>query len=126
MGELRGSDRALVAEQLGREPTTPFTVVARCPGGHPLVIRNAPVDAEGNPFPTLFWLTCPRATKAVSRLESEGAIARLGERFETDPAFARLRRTGDDMRRDPRLVGRRRPRVGRARRARRPGEGRSR
>ena len=89
MGELRGSDRALVAEQLGREPTTPFTVVARCPGGHPLVIRNAPVDAEGNPFPTLFWLTCPRATKAVSRLESEGAIARLGERFETDPAFAR-------------------------------------
>src|SRR3990172_2598747 len=89
MGELRGSDRSLVAEQLGREPTTPFTVVARCPGGPPLVIRNAPVDAEDNPFPTLFWLTCPQAAKAVSRLESEGAIARLSERFETDPAFAR-------------------------------------
>src|SRR3990172_8765425 len=89
MGELRGSDRSVVAQQLGRQPTTPFTVVARCPGGHPLVIRNAPVDAGGDPFPTLFWLTCPDAAKAVSRLESEGAIARLGERFETDPAFAR-------------------------------------
>ena len=88
MGELRGSDRTLVAEQLGREPTIPFTVVARCSGGHPLVIRNAPVDAEGSPFPTLFWLTCPAAVKAVSRLESQGAIARLNERAEADPAFA--------------------------------------
>jgi hypothetical protein len=88
MGELRGSDRILVAEQLGREATTPFTVVARCPGGHPFVIRNAPVDADGKPFPTLFWLTCPDAARAVSRLESEGWISRLNERFEADPAFA--------------------------------------
>ncbi len=35
MGELRGSDRAVVREQLGREPTTPFTVVARCAPGSP-------------------------------------------------------------------------------------------
>ncbi len=88
MGELRGSDVAIVREQLGREPTTRFTVAARCPAGHPLVIRNEPFDAEGKPFPTLFWLTCPEAVKAVSRLESEGAIGRLNERSETDEAFA--------------------------------------
>jgi exopolyphosphatase/guanosine-5'-triphosphate,3'-diphosphate pyrophosphatase len=88
VGELRGSDLTTVREQLGREPTTPFTVVARCPEGHPLVIRNHPVDAEGHPFPTLFWLTCPAAVKAVSRLESEGAIARLNQRAEHDAAFA--------------------------------------
>ena len=88
MGELRGSDRSLVREQLGREPTTPFTVVARCSPGHPLVIRNEPLDADGAPFPTLFWLTCPAATKAVSRLESEGEIARLNERFADDAGFA--------------------------------------
>jgi uncharacterized protein len=75
MGETRGSDLTLVASQLGREPTTPFSVVARCPGGHPLVIRNHPFDAAGDPFPTLFWLTCPDAVRAVSRLEAEGAIA---------------------------------------------------
>ena len=71
-------------EQLGREPTTPFTVVARCTGGHPLVIRNAPLDAEGHPFPTTFWLTCPDAVRAVARLESAGWIKALDE----DPAFA--------------------------------------
>jgi exopolyphosphatase/guanosine-5'-triphosphate,3'-diphosphate pyrophosphatase len=88
MGETRGSDLSLVAVQLGREPTTPFTVVARCPGGHPLVIRNRPYDAERRPFPTLFWLTCPDGVRAVSRLESEGWIARLNTRAEDDAAFA--------------------------------------
>ena len=73
--------------QLGREPTTTFDVVARCWSGHPLVIRNQPRDAHGDPFPTTFWLTCPAAVKAVSRIESDGAIARLNERFEDDPAF---------------------------------------
>ena len=84
---LRGSDVAAVREQLGREPTTAFTVVARCTGGHPLVIRNAPLDVDGNPFPTTYWLTCPHARRAVSTLESQGWIARLNERAETDPAF---------------------------------------
>lgn len=87
MGELRGSDLAAVRNQLGREPTTPFTVVARCAPGHPLVIRNAAIDADGRPFPTLFWLTCPDAVKAVSRVEAEGAIARLNERIESDAPF---------------------------------------
>jgi exopolyphosphatase/guanosine-5'-triphosphate,3'-diphosphate pyrophosphatase len=85
--ELRASDLALVREQLGREPTTAFAVVARCTGGHPLVIRNAPVDANGDPFPTTFWLTCPEAVKAVARIESEGWIARLNERVQDDEAF---------------------------------------
>ena len=77
MGELRGSDLRIVAEQLGREPTIPFTVVARCAPGHPLVIRNAPVDGDGRPFPTSYWLTCPNAVRSVSRLEADGWIARL-------------------------------------------------
>jgi exopolyphosphatase/guanosine-5'-triphosphate,3'-diphosphate pyrophosphatase len=87
--ELRSSDLVAVREQLGREPSTPFTVVARCTGGHPLVIRNAPLDADGAPFPTTYWLTCPAAVKAVSRVESDGWIARLNDREATDAAFAR-------------------------------------
>jgi uncharacterized protein len=85
--ELRAADLVAVREQLGREPTTPFVVVCRCTGGHPLVIRNAPLDANGDPFPTTFWLTCPIAVKAVARLESEGWIARLNERAGDDAAF---------------------------------------
>ncbi len=82
--ELRAADLEAVRQQLGREPTTPFSVVARCTGGHPLVIRNRPLDADDNPFPTIYWLTCPDAVKAVSRVESEGWIARLGD----DPTIA--------------------------------------
>ncbi|MFL5767177.1 MAG: DUF501 domain-containing protein [Actinomycetota bacterium] len=88
MGELRSSDLHAVREQLGREPTTAFSVVARCAEGHPLVIRNAPVDAAGDPFPTLFWLTCPAAVKAVSRVESTGEIGRYNQRVERDAVFA--------------------------------------
>ena len=85
--ELRASDLEQVRVQLGREPTTTFEVAARCPLGHPLVIRNRAFDASGAPFPTTFWLTCPEAVKAVSRVESTGAIAELNARFETDDAF---------------------------------------
>jgi exopolyphosphatase/guanosine-5'-triphosphate,3'-diphosphate pyrophosphatase len=85
--ELRADDLAAVRDQLGREPTTPFTVVARCTAGHPLVIRNVPIDAAGDPFPTTYWLTCPDAVKAISRIESEGWIARLNERMTDDGGF---------------------------------------
>ncbi|MEP7060101.1 MAG: DUF501 domain-containing protein [Actinomycetota bacterium] len=85
--ELRAADLFSVREQIGRDPTTAFTVIARCGPGHPLVIRNAPVDANGDPFPTTFWLTCPAAVKAVSRIESEGWIATLNDRVHVDEGF---------------------------------------
>jgi exopolyphosphatase/guanosine-5'-triphosphate,3'-diphosphate pyrophosphatase len=85
--EHRASDVEVVREQLGRTPTTRFDVVVRCPPGHPLVIRNAPFDAAGDPFPTTFWLTCPDAVRAVSRLEAGGEIGRINERYEADAAF---------------------------------------
>jgi exopolyphosphatase / guanosine-5'-triphosphate,3'-diphosphate pyrophosphatase len=61
--------------------------VARCGPGHPLVIQNHPIDAAGDPFPTLYWLTCPEAVGAVSRLEAEGWIKRLERRSREDAAF---------------------------------------
>ena len=47
----RAADRREVAAQLGRESTIPFTVIVRCGFGHPLVIRNHPVDASARPVP---------------------------------------------------------------------------
>ncbi|MBA3728490.1 MAG: DUF501 domain-containing protein [Actinobacteria bacterium] len=68
-------------------------MVARCASGHPLVIRNHPVDERGAPFPTLYWLTCPETVKAVSRLESAGWIKSLDEAVEADPVLrVRFRR----------------------------------
>ncbi|HEX5936899.1 MAG TPA: DUF501 domain-containing protein [Actinomycetota bacterium] len=90
--ELRAADLDVVREQLGREPTVPFAVVARCTGGHPLVIRNRPVDATGHPFPTVYWLTCPAAVAAVSRIEADGWIARLNGDEGIAPAVAAAHR----------------------------------
>jgi exopolyphosphatase/guanosine-5'-triphosphate,3'-diphosphate pyrophosphatase len=95
------SDRQAVAAQLGREPLIPFTVVARCGPGHPQVIRNRPIDVAGNPFPTLYWLSCPDIAKAVSRLESEGWIRLLGEEAAVSPELrTRLRRAHEEYARE--------------------------
>jgi exopolyphosphatase/guanosine-5'-triphosphate,3'-diphosphate pyrophosphatase len=85
--EHRASDVEAVREQLGRAPTTGFQVIVRCSVGHPLVIRNEALDELGDPFPTTFWLTCPDAVRAVSRLEAGGEIGRLNERYDHDPEF---------------------------------------
>lgn len=85
--ELRAADLDAVRDQLGRDPTTPFVVVCRCSGGHPLVIRNAPLDVNGDPFPTTYWLTCPDAVRAVALVESQGWIGRLNERVQHDEDF---------------------------------------
>lgn len=75
--------------------------MARCATGHPLVIRNDLVDAGGNPFPTLYWLTCPETSKAVSRLESLGWIKRLEAQSETDPNLrSMLRRAHESYARE--------------------------
>ncbi len=54
-----------------------------------MVIESHPVDDKGEPFPTLYWLTCPILAKRVSKLESEGAMADLNGRLKADAALKR-------------------------------------
>jgi hypothetical protein len=49
----------------------------RCPFGGPAVLENDPVDLEGRPFPTRFWLACRALGAAVSRLEATGGVRAL-------------------------------------------------
>ena len=58
-------DVAAVAAQLGREPRGLRAVAHRCPCGLPDVVETAPRLPDGTPFPTLYYLTCPRATAAA-------------------------------------------------------------
>jgi hypothetical protein len=67
-------DAAAVAEQLGRPPRGLRSVAHRCPCGRPDVVETAPRLPDGTPFPTLYYLTCPRAAAAVSGLEADGAM----------------------------------------------------
>ena len=41
------------------------------------MVETTPRLADGTPFPTLFYLTCPRATAACSRLESAGLMKEM-------------------------------------------------
>ena len=47
-------------------------VAHRCPCGLPDVVETAPRLPDGTPFPTLYYLTCPRAAAAIGRLEAAG------------------------------------------------------
>lgn len=82
------SDRAVVAAQLGRDPRGTWRVAARCPSGAPIVIAVAPTLEDGSPFPTTFWLTCPRLTAAVSDAESAGEGTRYADALASDTGLA--------------------------------------
>ena len=84
-GEVSRRDLAVVARQLGRPPRGVLAVARRCPCGLPDVVQTAPRLPDGTPFPTLFYLTCPRASAAVSRLEAAGVMRDMTERVRTDP-----------------------------------------
>jgi hypothetical protein len=77
-------DAAVVARQLGRPPRGVMAVAHRCPCGLPDVVQTAPRLPDGTPFPTLYYLTCPRAAAAVSRLEAAGVMRAMTERLRTD------------------------------------------
>jgi len=65
------ADRGVVARQLGREPRTLRRVAVRCPFGAPAVTEQSPYGADGEPFPTTYYLTCRHLVAAVSRLEAD-------------------------------------------------------
>jgi hypothetical protein len=81
-------DIEAVAEQLGRRPRGTRAVAHRCPCGNPDVVETSPRLDDGTPFPTTFYLTCPHATAACSRLESAGVMRDMQERLSTDPVLA--------------------------------------
>jgi hypothetical protein len=77
-------DAAVIAAQLGRRPRGLLAVAHRCPCGLPDVAETAPRLADGSPFPTLYYLTCPRANAAVSKLEASGLMREMTARLADD------------------------------------------
>jgi hypothetical protein len=77
-------DEASVAAQLGRPPRGLRAVAHRCPCGLPDVVETAPRLPDGTPFPTLYYLTCPRAAAAIGGLEASGRMREMTERLAVD------------------------------------------
>jgi uncharacterized protein len=82
------ADLVAVARQLGREPRGVLGIVHRCPCGLPDVVQTMPRLPDGTPFPTLYYLTCPRASAAMSRLEAAGTMREMTARLRSDPQLA--------------------------------------
>jgi hypothetical protein len=59
-------------------------IAYRCPCGKPAVVVTAPRLSDGTPFPTTYYLTCPRAVAACSSLEAQGLMAEMSQRLKHD------------------------------------------
>jgi len=78
------ADRAAVQRQLGRPARAVLAVAHRCECGEPDVVTTSPRLPDGTPFPTLYYLTCPRLTSAASTLEAEGRMREMQDRLGND------------------------------------------
>lgn len=82
------ADIAAVRAQLGRPPRGLRSVAHRCPCGNPDVVETRPRLEDGTPFPTLYYLTCPRAASAIGTLEADGVMKRMTARLAEDQELA--------------------------------------
>ena len=78
------SDLERIEIQLGRTPRDVHAIAYRCPCGEPAVVETEPRLADGTPFPTFYYATCPRVTGAISTLESSGLMNTMNQRLLTD------------------------------------------
>lgn len=79
------ADIAEVSAQLGRPARDVLGIAARTAGGAPTVVATAPRLGDGTPFPTLYYLSHPAATAAISALEADGVMRELNERLQAEP-----------------------------------------
>lgn len=83
------NDELIVERQLGRRPRAFRGVAVRCPFGKPAVTEQKPLDEDGRPFPTQFYVTCPHLVAAISRLEAAGGVERWTRGAQGDETLAR-------------------------------------
>ena len=88
MGQIDPADTAAVERQLGREPRAIHAIGLRCPCGLPDVVTTEPRLPTGTPFPTTFYLTCPRAASRIGTLEGSGLMKEMQDRLAADPDLA--------------------------------------
>src|SRR4051794_33956186 len=74
---IEPADAAAIAAQLGRQPRSIHEVGHRCPCGNPDVATTEPRLDNGTPFPTTYYLTCPRAASRIGTLEASGLMKEM-------------------------------------------------
>jgi hypothetical protein len=82
------ADLEAVGQQLGRPARGVHAVAHRCPCGLPDVVTTEPRLPDGTPFPTTFYLTCPRAASRIGSLEGSGLMREMEARLAEDEELA--------------------------------------
>lgn len=82
------ADEATITAQLGRAPRGVAGVAWRCPCGKPGVVKTEPRLPDGTPFPTTYYLTCPRAIAGCSALEANQLMVEMTQRLTEDAELA--------------------------------------
>lgn len=82
------ADIDIVSRQLGRPARNVIGIAARCVCGAPTVVSTSPRLDDGTPFPTLYYLSHPAATAAISSLEATGVMPELAALLHDDPALS--------------------------------------
>ena len=85
---MTSADDVAVSAQLQRAPRGVVGIAYRCPCGNPAVVVTQPRLPDGTPFPTTYYLTCPRAVAACSSMESQGLMAEMNDRLKRDHDLA--------------------------------------
>ena len=85
---VAAADLTAVEAQLGRAPRGTRAVGHRCPCGLPDVVVTEPRLPDGTPFPTTYYLTCPRVASLIGTLEGSGLMREMEARLGEDPALA--------------------------------------
>jgi hypothetical protein len=94
---LSAEDTAAIAAQINREPRGVIEVAHRCGCGAPDVIKTAPRLPDGTPFPTMYYLTCPRAASYIGTLEANGVMKQFEDELATDPVLAEQYRKAHEL-----------------------------
>ena len=81
-------DLEAIGRQLGRPARGVHAVAHRCPCSLPDVVATEPRLPDGTPFPTTFYLTCPRAASRIGSLEGSGLMKEMEQRLAGDAELA--------------------------------------
>jgi hypothetical protein len=86
--DISPTDLGVVGVQLHRPPRATRQVAHRCACGLPDIVETSPRLEDGTPFPTLFYMTCPKLRSAIGRLEASGLMREMTARLADDADLA--------------------------------------
>lgn len=95
---------AVVSQQLGRPARGVVGIAARCVCGNPTVVATHPRLPDGTPFPTLYYLSHPGATAALSTLEATGVMSELAATLAEEHVAEAYRRAHEQYLADRALL----------------------